>query len=84
MESRRTSADLVALFGPPAVGKTAVGRELAKLTGFMLYHGHMTMDVISEFFAFGTLSFMRLHRLVQAVLPIVRCRRVLAGQPVTV
>jgi hypothetical protein len=56
-------ADLVVLFGPPAVGKTAVGRELASLTGFTLYHGHQTMDVISDFFAFGTPSFMRLHRL---------------------
>jgi shikimate kinase len=58
-------AQLVVLFGPPAVGKTAVGRELAKLTGVKLYHGHMTMDVISEFFPFGSPSFMRLHRLVQ-------------------
>jgi hypothetical protein len=58
-------AQLVVLFGPPAVGKTAVGRELERLTGFKLYHGHMTMDVISEFFAFGSPSFMRLHRLVQ-------------------
>ena len=56
-------ASLVVLFGPPAVGKTAVGRALAKLTGFTLYHGHQTMDVISDFFPFGTPSFMRLHRL---------------------
>ena len=63
MPATPAPASLVVLFGPPAVGKTAVGRELAMLTGFKLYHGHMTMDVISEFFAFGSPSFMRLHRL---------------------
>ncbi len=56
-------SNIVVLFGPPAVGKTAVGRELARLTGYTLYHGHMTMDVISDFFPFGTASFFRLHQL---------------------
>jgi hypothetical protein len=59
----KAPANIVVLFGPPAVGKTAVGRELAELTGYTLYHGHLTMDVISDFFPFGTASFLRLHRL---------------------
>lgn len=56
-------SELVVLFGPPAVGKTTVGRELSALTGFKLYHGHLTMDALTEFFPYGSPSFLRLHRL---------------------
>lgn len=56
-------ANLIVLFGPPAVGKTAVGRELARRTGYALYHSHLTMDVLTEFFTYEDPSFLRLHRL---------------------
>jgi shikimate kinase len=35
---------LVILYGPPAVGKFTTGQELAKQTGFKLYHNHLTVD----------------------------------------
>lgn len=60
----RLPADLVVLFGPPAVGKTAVGKEFSALTDFKLYHGHMTMDVLTEFFSYSSPGFMRLHRMI--------------------
>ena len=50
----------VVLFGPPAVGKMTVGYELAKLTGFRLFHNHMTIDLVLNFFDFGTPPFTRL------------------------
>jgi hypothetical protein len=53
---------LVFIFGPPAVGKMAVGHELARRTGFRLFHNHHTVDLALRFFAFGTPPFQRLVR----------------------
>ena len=52
---------LVFLYGPPAVGKLTVARELARLTGFPLFHNHLTVDLVSSFFPFGSESFVRLR-----------------------
>ncbi|OLS17092.1 MAG: hypothetical protein HeimC2_36940 [Candidatus Heimdallarchaeota archaeon LC_2] len=48
------------IFGPPAVGKMTVGFELAKLTGLKLFHNHMTIEILLNFFDFGTEPFNRL------------------------
>lgn len=50
----------VCVFGPPAVGKMTVGHELAKLTGFKLFHNHMTVDPVLDIFPFGSPPFGRL------------------------
>jgi len=47
----------IVIFGPPAVGKMTVGTELARLTGFKLFHNHMTIDLVLPFFGFGTPQF---------------------------
>ena len=47
-------AKLVLLTGPQAVGKMTVGQELAKITGLKLFHNHMTIDLVSNFFSYGT------------------------------
>jgi hypothetical protein len=52
--------NFVVIFGPPAVGKMTVGHELAKLTGFRLFHNHMTIDLVLNFFEFGDDAFFRL------------------------
>jgi len=52
--------DLVLLFGPPAVGKMTVGRELCARTGFRLFHNHLAIEPLLELFEFGTPSFERL------------------------
>lgn len=44
----------VLIFGPQAVGKMTVGQELAKLTDLKLFHNHMTIDLVSQFFDYGT------------------------------
>jgi hypothetical protein len=48
------------MIGPPAVGKMAVGYELAQQTGFKLFHNHQTIELILRFFPFGSPPFTRL------------------------
>jgi hypothetical protein len=45
---------LVIIFGPHAVGKMTVGHELEKMTGLKLFHNHMTIDMVTPFFSYGT------------------------------
>ena len=52
--------NFVVIFGPPAVGKMTVGYELAKLTGMKVFHNHMTIDLILEFFPYGHEKFTTL------------------------
>lgn len=49
---------LVFLHGAPATGKYTVGRELAALTGFELYHNHLVVDDVLTRHAFGTPGFI--------------------------
>lgn len=48
---------LVVIFGPPSVGKMTVGFELARLTGLKLFHNHMTIELVLNFFDYGTAEF---------------------------
>jgi shikimate kinase len=41
---------LVFLYGPPGVGKLTVGTELARLTGFRLFHNHLSVNLVSAVF----------------------------------
>jgi hypothetical protein len=52
---------LVFLHGPPAVGKLTIARELAALTSFRLFHNHLTVDLVSSLFPFGSEPFMLLR-----------------------
>ncbi len=47
-------SDLVVIIGPPASGKAAVGSALAQLTGFRLFHNHMTAEPAAALFGWGT------------------------------
>ena len=42
---------LVIIFGPHAVGKMTVGQELASITGLKLFHNHMTIELVRNFFS---------------------------------
>ncbi|SDM20102.1 AAA family ATPase [Sediminibacillus halophilus] len=50
----------ILLYGPQAVGKMTVGQELEKLTGLKLFHNHMTIELVNQFFDFDSESFQRL------------------------
>jgi hypothetical protein len=51
---------LVVIFGPPAVGKMTVAHELTGLTGYKLFHNHMTVEPVLDIFEFGSPPFSRL------------------------
>ena len=51
---------LVFLYGPPAVGKLTVAKELAALTGFKVFHNHLTVDLAEAIFPFGSRAFGKL------------------------
>ncbi len=51
---------LVFIYGPPAVGKLTVATELAKVTGFKLFHNHISLQFVRSVFEFGTRLFWRL------------------------
>jgi hypothetical protein len=50
----------VLLFGPQAVGKMTVGHELEKITELKLFHNHMTIELVTPFFDYGTKEGSRL------------------------
>lgn len=52
---------LIFLHGLPGVGKLTVARELAKLTGFRIFHNHLTVDLVESVFEFGSLPFVELR-----------------------
>ena len=42
--------NLLLIYGPPAVGKLTLAKELAKTTGYKLFHNHHTQDMIYPIF----------------------------------
>lgn len=52
---------LVVLYGRPAVGKLTVGQELAKQSGWRLFHNHLIVDALLAVFEFGSASFVELR-----------------------
>lgn len=53
--------NLVMLHGLPGVGKLTIARELAKQTGYRLFHNHLTVDLVASVFDFGTAPFIELR-----------------------
>jgi tRNA uridine 5-carbamoylmethylation protein Kti12 len=51
--------NLVYIYGPPAVGKLTVANELAKLTGYKVFHNHVSIVFVKSIFEFGTPTFWR-------------------------
>ncbi len=51
---------LVVIFGPPAVGKMTVGDQLCRLTGYRLFHNHLTVEPVLDIFEFGSPPYTRL------------------------
>ena len=48
------------IFGPPAVGKTRVGKLIEAETGIRLFHNHMSIEPVLSLFPFGSPAFRRL------------------------
>lgn len=45
--------NLIMLYGPPAVGKLTIGTELAKRTGYHVFHNHLTVPAARAIFPAG-------------------------------
>jgi shikimate kinase len=50
----------ILIYGPQAVGKMTVGHELEKITNLKLFHNHMTIELVTPFFNYGTSAGRRL------------------------
>ena len=53
----------IIIFGPQAVGKMTVGHELEKITNLKLFHNHMTIELVSNYFSYSTPTGRRLVKL---------------------
>ncbi|MEP6924093.1 MAG: AAA family ATPase [Pyrinomonadaceae bacterium] len=56
---------LILIYGPPAVGKLTVSNEIAALTGYKVFHNHLSIDCIEPIFAFGSPPFYKLIELIR-------------------
>ncbi len=45
---------LIALYGPPGVGKLTIARVLAKTTGYKVLHNHLTIELLCALFDWGS------------------------------
>ncbi len=52
---------LVFIYGPPAVGKLTVAREVAALSNLPVFHNHLVVDAVASVFPFGEADFVRLR-----------------------
>ena len=56
---------LIIIHGPPAAGKLTVANEIAKLTGYKVFHNHLSIDYVKSVFEFGGPEFWRVVGLVR-------------------
>ena len=52
--------NLIYIYGPPGVGKLTVATELARRTGYKVFHNHLSIGAIEPVFDIGTDTFWRL------------------------
>lgn len=54
---------LLYIYGPPSVGKLTVANEVQRLSGYKLFHNHLTVNALAPAFDFGSDPFSEvLHR----------------------
>lgn len=54
--------DLIFIYGQPAVGKFTIAKELERMTGFTLFHNHLSVDLAKTFFEWGTPEYSELNK----------------------
>ena len=52
----------VLICGAPASGKMTIGQSLQKITDYKLFHNHMSLELVNQFFDFGTPNFQHLDK----------------------
>ena len=56
---------LVQIIGPQAVGKMTVGQELSKITGYKLFHNHMTIEMVRLIFDYDKEIFRKMNTIIR-------------------
>ena len=56
---------LIIIHGAPAAGKLTIANEIATLTGFKVFHNHLSIDCVKPVFDFGTPPFLRTIELIR-------------------
>ena len=57
MSKAHAGPRLIFLYGPPAVGKLTVARQIAEQRDFRVLHNHVTFDAVAEVLPFGVSTF---------------------------
>jgi hypothetical protein len=70
---------LIFISGMPASGKLTVAKELAVLTGYKLFHNHLTVDFLLSVFEFGSQPFIELRESIWLSVFEQACRARMAG-----
>ena len=52
---------VIFIHGPVSSGKYTIAKELARLTDLPLFHNHLTVDLVTSLFEFGTPPFVALR-----------------------
>jgi hypothetical protein len=60
--NEQTPATLIYIYGPPASGKLTVATRVSELTGFPLFHNHLTVNALLPVFPFGSPPFQEAIR----------------------
>lgn len=55
----------VVILGPQAVGKMTVGQELSKITGYKLFHNHMTIELVRLIFDYDKEVYTKMNKLLR-------------------
>ena len=55
----------VLIIGPQAVGKMTVGQELSKITGYKLFHNHMTIEMVRLIFDYDKEIFRKMNTIIR-------------------
>ena len=53
---------LVFIYGPPAAGKLTIARQVAAMTGYHLFHNHLSRDAVTALVPHDTPAFTRVVR----------------------
>ena len=57
--------NFIMIIGPQAVGKMTVGHELAKITGYKLFHNHMTVEMCRLIFDYDKEVFLKMNSIIR-------------------
>jgi hypothetical protein len=60
--------DYLLIYGPPAVGKLTVAKEVARLTGMKLFDNHATVNAVAPIFGFSNDTYYKLLRLMRSAI----------------